>query len=95
MQYYIAPNSTCGVGTCTLVPVITPEGLLPPVLGDMTFDPSVAEGVGDLTAALVVVFGYSQSADIATMVKSSLSHRQCGAAGKPVVVRPDRQHQPA
>ena len=83
MQYYIAPNSTCGVGTCTLVPVITPEGLLPPVLGDMTFDPSVAEGVGDLTAALhhqltanpddpVVVFGYSQSADIATMVKSSL-----------------------
>jgi hypothetical protein len=83
VQYYIGPNSTCSSQRCTLVPVITPEGLIPPVLGDMTFDPSVAEGVGDITAALhhqlaanpaepVVIFGYSQSSDIATILKSSL-----------------------
>ena len=83
-RYYIAPNSTCDVATCTLVPVITPEGLLPPLLGKMTFDPSVAHGVDDLTAALrtqfadhpddtVVVFGYSQSSDISTLVKSRLT----------------------
>ncbi len=74
-NYYIAPNSTCQVPTCTLVPVITPEGLLPPLIGAITYDPSVAEGVTDLNAALqnrldshpadpVVVFGYSQSTDI-------------------------------
>lgn len=82
-RYYISPNSSCDA-TCTLVPVITPEGLLPPLLGTMTFDPSVAEGVDDLDAALrnqladhptddVVVFGYSQSSDIATLYKSRLS----------------------
>lgn len=81
-RYYISPNSSCDA-TCTLVPVITPEGLLPPLLGTMTFDPSVAQGVDDLDAALrtqladhptddVVVFGYSQSSDIATLVKSRL-----------------------
>lgn len=83
-RYYISPNTSCDLGTCTLVPVITPEGLLPPLLGDMTFDPSVAQGVEDLDAALrtqfsehpdddVVVFGYSQSSDIATLYKSRLS----------------------
>ncbi len=82
-RYYISPNSTCAAGTCTLVPVITPEGLLPPLLGEMTFDPSVAVGVDALDTALhaqfaahpaddVVVFGYSQSSDIATLVKSRL-----------------------
>lgn len=87
-RYYlsptVSPGSSCAVGTCTLVPVITPEGLLPPLLGDMRFDPSVARGVVDLESALqtqltahpdddVVVFGYSQSADISTLVKSRLT----------------------
>ena len=83
-NYYIAPNSTCDVATCRLVPVITPEGLLPPLIGNITFDPSVAEGVVDLNKALqtqlanhpgepVVIFGYSQSSDIATIVKANLA----------------------
>src|SRR5882757_1120419 len=40
-DYYIAPNSSCQPATCQLVPVITPEGLLPPIIGSTTFDPSV------------------------------------------------------
>ncbi|MGZ4556860.1 MAG: PE-PPE domain-containing protein, partial [Mycobacteriaceae bacterium] len=83
-NYYIAPNTTCDVATCRLVPVITPEGLLPPLIGNITFDPSVAEGVVDLQTALrsqlsnhpgepVVIFGYSQSSDIATIVKAKLA----------------------
>lgn len=83
-NYYIAPNSTCDVATCQLVPVITPEGLLPPLIGSITFDPSVAEGVVDLHTALqsqltnhpgqsVVIFGYSQSSDISTIVKADLA----------------------
>ncbi|MGE5694389.1 MAG: PE-PPE domain-containing protein [Candidatus Sericytochromatia bacterium] len=82
--YYIAPNTTCDVATCRLVPVVTPEGLLPPLIGSTTFDPSVAEGVVDLNNALqtqlaqhpgepVVIFGYSQSSDIATIVKANLA----------------------
>jgi hypothetical protein len=74
-NYYIAPNSTCRPTTCRLVPVDTPEGLLPPIIGTTTFDPSVAAGVSDLSTALtgelsthpgeqVVIFGYSQSGDI-------------------------------
>src|SRR6201999_3112930 len=51
-NYYIAPNSTCQPDTCRLVPVVTPEGLLPPIIGTTTFDPSVAAGVSDLGAAL-------------------------------------------
>ena len=84
-NYYIASNSTCDVTTCRLVPVITPEGLLPPLIGNTTFDPSVARGVVDLNTALqtqltqhpgepVVIFGYSQSSDIATIVKANLAH---------------------
>ncbi len=76
-NYYIAPNSTCQPGTCRLVPVVTPEGLLPPIIGTITFNPSVAKGVSDLNIALrnqltnhpgeqVVIFGYSQSGDIIT-----------------------------
>jgi hypothetical protein len=76
-NYYIAPNSSCKPASCQLVPVITPEGLLPPIIGNITFDPSVAEGVTDLNTAMqsqltnhpndkVVVFGYSQSGDIIT-----------------------------
>ena len=82
-RYYISPNSSCAAATCTLVPVVTPEGLLPPLLGTMTFDPSVTQGVDDLETALrtqfaahpadeVVVFGYSQSSDIATLYKARL-----------------------
>jgi PE-PPE domain len=76
-NYYIAPNSSCQPATCQLVPVITPEGLLPPIIGSITFDPSVAQGVTKLHTALqsqlnadpggqVVIFGYSQSGDIIT-----------------------------
>jgi hypothetical protein len=76
-KYYIAPNSTCDPDTCDLVAVNTPEGLLPPIIGNITFDPSVAAGVQDLRTALqnqladhpddqVVIFAYSQSGDIVT-----------------------------
>ena len=76
-NYYIAPNSTCQPSTCRLVPVVTPEGLLPPIIGPITYGQSVADGVTDLGAALqsqlanhpeeqVVIFGYSQSGDIIT-----------------------------
>jgi PE-PPE domain len=74
-NYYLAPNSTCAPADCRLVSVVTPEGFLPPLIGDVTFGPSVAAGVLDLRAALqsqlvahpeesVVIFGYSQSGDI-------------------------------
>ncbi|MCV7225754.1 PE-PPE domain-containing protein [Mycolicibacterium komossense] len=74
-DYYIAPNSTCQPDSCHLVPVVTPGGVIPPFIGNLTFDPSVAEGVDDLSTALqgqlagqpddqVVIFGYSQSGDI-------------------------------
>ncbi|MDH6245653.1 PE-PPE domain-containing protein [Mycobacterium sp. OTB74] len=76
-KYYIAPNSSCKPESCQLVPVVTPEGLLPPIIGNTTFDVSVAQGVSDLSTALdnqlatdpkgkVVIFGYSQSGDIVT-----------------------------
>jgi hypothetical protein len=76
-KYYIAPNSSCKPDSCKLVPVVTPEGLLPPIIGNTTFDVSVAQGVSDLSTALdnqlatdpkgkVVIFGYSQSGDIVT-----------------------------
>jgi hypothetical protein len=92
VQYYLAPNSTCQVATCNLVPVITPEGLIPPVMGELTFDPSVAEGVVNITTALrdqlaanaadpVVIFGYSQSSDISTILKSSLRTDSAAPAG--------------
>jgi hypothetical protein len=84
-KYYIAPNSSCDPQTCRLVPVITPEGLLPPLIGSITFNPSVAEGVVDLRHALqkqlmthpdeaVVIFGYSQSGDIVAKTKRDLAH---------------------
>ncbi|BBZ27622.1 hypothetical protein MMAD_19170 [Mycolicibacterium madagascariense] len=89
-KYYIAPNSTCQPSTCRLVPVITPEGLLPPIIGPITYDQSVAEGVTDLATALqtqlashprdqVVIFGYSQSGDIITKTKRTFADNPSGA----------------
>ena len=89
-KYYIAPNSTCQPSTCRLVPVVTPEGLLPPIIGPITYDQSVAEGVTDLATALqtqlaghpddqVVIFGYSQSGDIITKTKRIFAADPSGA----------------
>jgi hypothetical protein len=83
-SYYIAPNSTCQPDSCRLVPVSTPGGVIPPFIGNLTYDLSVAEGVLDLRAALdsqladhpgepVVIFGYSQSADIVTQTMRNLA----------------------
>jgi hypothetical protein len=46
-SYYIAPNTSCKIGSCQLVPAITPEQLFP-FIGLMTYDQSVAAGVVDL-----------------------------------------------
>ena len=46
-SYYIAPNTSCKMGSCQLVPAITPEQLFP-FIGLMTYDQSVAAGVVDL-----------------------------------------------
>ncbi len=78
-SYYIAPNTSCQVASCQLVVVRTPEQFFP-FIGTMTYDRSVAAGVIDLNTALqnqlsnhpgdsVVIFGYSQSAEIATVEK--------------------------
>lgn len=92
-NYYIAPNSTCKPATCRLVPVVTPEGLLPPIIGNITFDPSVAQGVADLNTALqnhlakhpgekVVIFGYSQSGDIITKTLRNFANHPTTAPSK-------------
>ena len=101
-SYYIAPNSTCQPGSCRLVPVVTPGGVIPPFIGNLTYDLSVAEGLLDLRAALdsqladhpgdpVVIFGYSQSADIVTQTLRKLRRRpgDCAADGSGVL-RGDR-----
>ena len=46
-RYYIAPNTTCQMPSCLLLPVITPEQLFP-FIGLMTYDQLVAAGVVDL-----------------------------------------------
>ncbi|HUO36445.1 MAG TPA: PE-PPE domain-containing protein, partial [Mycobacterium sp.] len=86
--YYIDPNTSCKVATCQLVSTFTPEQFWPiPHWGGLKglkFDKSVAEGAVDLNAALLsqlvadpggslVVFGYSQSADIVTIEKRDLA----------------------
>jgi hypothetical protein len=77
---YILLTGFCGEGSCTPTAVSTPEQFLP-VAGTMPFDQSVGQGVGNLDQAIkaqpvgesMVVFGYSQSARIASIEKGNLA----------------------
>ena len=80
---YIAPSGLCP-GTCTLVAVVTPEQFCPQY-GTMTYNQSVAQGVKNLDTAIgttphtpgtdtIVVYGYSQSAVIASIEKTNLAN---------------------
>jgi hypothetical protein len=84
-RLYLASTSACQVGSCELVPVVTPEQLAPFLGGPLTLDQSVAQGVTDLQAALtnrlasnpgeqIVISGSSQSAIIASTVKRNLTN---------------------
>lgn len=87
LDLYIAPTGTArgdsgDPGQYRTLAVYTPEQFWP-MFGAMSFDASVAAGVASLTAGLAgavgpaVVFGYSQSARIATVVLRMLD----GAVG--------------
>jgi PE-PPE domain len=77
---YILLTGFCGQGSCTPTAVSTPEQFMP-VSGTMPFDQSVGQGVGNLDQAInarpigesMVVFGYSQSARIASIEKGNLA----------------------
>ncbi len=77
---YIVLTGFCGAGSCTPTAVSTPEQFMP-VSGAMPFDQSVGQGVTNLDQAInaqpagesMVVFGYSQSARIASIQKGNLA----------------------
>ncbi len=77
---YILLTGFCGAGSCTPTAVSTPEQFMP-VSGTMPFDQSVGQGVTNLDQAVnaqpvgesMVVFGYSQSARIASIEKGNLA----------------------
>ncbi|OBC02419.1 hypothetical protein A5784_16060 [Mycobacterium sp. 852013-50091_SCH5140682] len=77
---YIVLTGFCGAETCTPTAVSTPEQFMP-VSGTMPFDQSVAQGRTNLDQAInaqpagtpIVVFGYSQSARIASIEKRDLA----------------------
>ncbi len=77
---YIMLTGFCGAGSCTPTAVGTPEQFMP-VSGTMPFDQSVGQGVSNLGQAIdaqpagepIVVFGYSQSARIASIEKGNLA----------------------
>ncbi|WP_123023160.1 PE-PPE domain-containing protein [Mycolicibacterium stellerae] len=77
---YIVLTGFCGAGSCTPTAVSTPEQFMP-VSGAMPFDQSVGQGVTNLDQAInaqpageaLVVFGYSQSARIASIQKGNLA----------------------
>jgi hypothetical protein len=77
---YIVLTGFCDPGSCTPTAVSTPEQFMP-VSGTMPFDESVAQGVTNLDDAIsaqpegteIVVFGYSQSARIASIQKANLA----------------------
>jgi hypothetical protein len=77
---YIVLTGFCGTDSCTPTAVATPEQFMP-VSGTMTFDQSVAQGLTNLDQAIkaqptgtpIVVFGYSQSARIASLEKGRLA----------------------
>ena len=77
---YIVLTGFCGTSSCTPTAVSTPEQFMP-VSGVMPFDQSVGQGVINLDQAMnaqqagesMVVFGYSQSARIASIQKGNLA----------------------
>ncbi|MDT5101617.1 MAG: hypothetical protein QOC76_5354 [Mycobacterium sp.] len=77
---YIVLTGFCGAESCTPTAVSTPEQFMP-VSGAMPFDQSVGQGVVNLDQAInaqpvgesMVVFGYSQSARIASIQKANLA----------------------
>lgn len=77
---YIVLTGYCGAESCTPTAVSTPEQFMP-VSGTMPFDQSVAQGTTNLDQAIkaqpagtpIVVFGYSQSARIASIEKRDLA----------------------
>ncbi|MCV7156171.1 PE-PPE domain-containing protein [Mycolicibacterium brisbanense] len=77
---YIVLTGFCGAESCTPTAVSTPEEFMP-VSGTMPFDQSVAQGRTNLDQAInaqpagtpIVVFGYSQSARIASIEKRDLA----------------------
>ena len=77
---YIVLTGFCGTSACTPTAVSTPEQFMP-VAGVMPFDQSVGQGVVNLNQAMnaqpvgesMVVFGYSQSARIASIQKGNLA----------------------
>ncbi len=77
---YIVLTGFCGADACTPTAVSTPEQFMP-VSGTMPFDQSVDQGVINLDQAInaqpagesIVVFGYSQSARIASIQKVNLA----------------------
>jgi hypothetical protein len=77
---YIVLTGFCGAESCTPTAVSTPEQFMP-VSGAMPFDQSVGQGVVNLDQAMnaqpvgesMVVFGYSQSARIASIQKANLA----------------------
>ena len=77
---YIVLTGFCGADSCTPTAVSTPEQFMP-VSGTMPFDQSVGQGVTNLGRAIdgqqagesIVVFGYSQSARIASIEKGNLA----------------------
>ena len=82
---YIVLTGFCGADACTPTAVSTPEQFMP-VSGTMPFDQSVDEGVINLDQAInaqpagesIVVFGYSQSAHIASIkVNLAARDRRC------------------
>jgi PE-PPE domain len=87
LSYYIFPNTFCTVGDCTPLTVVTPETAWPLYggLSALTWRDSITEGVAllddevqDQIAGMgaddhLVIFGYSQSAVIASIEKQRLA----------------------
>ncbi|WP_026356996.1 PE-PPE domain-containing protein [Mycobacterium sp. 141] len=103
---YIVLTGYCGPESCTPTAVSTPEQFMP-VSGTMPFDESVAQGTANLNQAItvqsagtqIVVFGYLQSARIASIKKRNLARAgsRSGGAGCAdaraggIGLRPDRE----
>jgi hypothetical protein len=87
LNYYIYPNTFCTDGSCTDTVVVTPETAWPLYggLSALTWRDSITEGVDDLDNEVqdqiagmgaedhLVIFGYSQSAVIASIEKQRLA----------------------
>jgi hypothetical protein len=84
MEHYVDATTVCGVQTCAVQPVVTPEQFWPlSGWNHMTIDQSISLGASMVDDALlrelgsgsdpIVVFGDSQSSSILTLEKRSLS----------------------